>query len=251
MFPIRDHNPHFRPPIVTYMIVGLCAAVWFFFQKFGVDPGLTSSICEWGLVPARLFGTQGTEPYIPNSYEIFVGQTNPFPCQAFVNKSWLQMLTSMFMHGGWMHLIGNMWFLWIFGNNIEDSMGHVRFFIFYILCGVGAALAQMFLSPDSHLPMVGASGAIGGVMGAYVVLYPQVKIDTFLVLGIFVRMIQVPAWLMLGYWFVIQIFSAGFASGGGGVAFAAHIGGFLTGSALIWIFRDRELVQKHRHFQIE
>jgi membrane associated rhomboid family serine protease len=162
-------------------------------------------------------------------------------------RTWFAPLTSMFLHGGWFHLIGNMWFLWVFGNNVEDSMGHVRFLAFYLLCGVAAAATQTFMNPSSPIPMVGASGAISGVMGAYIVLYPRVRVHMLVFLGIFITRIVVPAYLMLGYWFVLQLLGGGLASEeGGGVAFWAHAGGFLAGAILIHVFRDPELVEKHR-----
>jgi membrane associated rhomboid family serine protease len=150
----------------------------------------------------------------------------------------------MFMHGGWLHLIGNMWFLWVFGNNIEDSMGHFRFLIFYLLCGLLAAGTQVAVQPSSAIPMVGASGAISAVMGAYIVLYPRVKVHMLIFLGIFVTTIKVPAVYMLGYWFFLQIIGGipALASESGGVAFWAHAGGFIAGAILIFLFKDRELL---------
>jgi membrane associated rhomboid family serine protease len=154
----------------------------------------------------------------------------------------------MFLHGGWLHLIGNMWFLWVFGNNVEDSMGRVRYLVFYLLCGIGAAAVQSLLDPSSPIPMVGASGAISGVMGAYVLLYPRVQVHMLVVLVIFITRIRVPAYLMLGYWFLLQLFGGAMTAGSedGGVAFWAHVGGFVAGAALIGLFRDRQLVARHR-----
>ena len=153
----------------------------------------------------------------------------------------------LFSSGGWFHLIGNMWFLWVFGDNVEDSMGHGRFLGFYLLCGVLAALAQVVANPGSSVPMVGASGAISGVMGAYVMLYPKVKVHTIIFLGFFITRMTFPAWVMLGYWAVIQLFgSAGSQSGTGGTAYLAHLGGFLAGMILIKFFADPNLVAKHR-----
>ncbi|RZV98787.1 MAG: rhomboid family intramembrane serine protease, partial [Rhodobacteraceae bacterium] len=153
-----------------------------------------------------------------------------------------------FMHGGWMHLIGNMWFLWIFGNNVEDVMGRLRFVVFYLLCGFAAAGAQMLSNPGSAIPMVGASGAIGGVMGAYAVLFPKVRVQTLLILGFLVRMINVPAWGMLGYWFGFQLLMGlpSLGSESGGVAFWAHVGGFVAGVVLMPMFRDQQLVAEHK-----
>src|SRR3989441_5037563 len=163
---------------------------------------------------------------------------------------WWTVLTSMFMHGGWFHVLGNMWFLWIFGNNVEDSMGHGRFVVFYLVCGVLAALAQIFSSPGSPVPMIGASGAISGVMGAYVVLYPRVRVHMLVWLGFWVTTIAVPAYVMLFYWAFLQLLGSlpalGQSTEQGGVAFLAHLGGFAAGAALIKAFARGELVEAHR-----
>jgi membrane associated rhomboid family serine protease len=160
--------------------------------------------------------------------------------------TWYTPVTSMFLHGGWFHLIGNMWFLWVFGNNVEDSMGRVRYLMFYILSGLAAAAAQTLANPSSPIPMVGASGAISGVMGAYIVLYPRVRVHMLVFLAIFITRIVVPAYLMLGYWFLIQLVGGGLSGEEGGVAFWAHAGGFIAGAILIQFFRDPALVAKHR-----
>jgi membrane associated rhomboid family serine protease len=169
-------------------------------------------------------------------------------CVMDADREWLTPVTSMFLHGGWFHLIGNMWFLWLFGNNVEDSMGHVRYMVFYLLSGVAAAAAQTVVNPNSAIPMVGASGAISGVMGAYVVLYPRVRVHMLVVLGFFITRVAVPAFLMLGYWFLIQLLGGLPTIGDekGGVAFWAHAGGFIAGAVLILVFKDNELVAKHR-----
>jgi membrane associated rhomboid family serine protease len=153
----------------------------------------------------------------------------------------------MFLHGGWFHLIGNMWFLWLFGNNVEDAMGHGRFGVFYLLCGLAATALQVATSPASAIPMVGASGAIGGVMGAYILLYPRVHVHMLLILGFFITTVAVPAVVMLGYWLLIQLISGFGTLGdeGGGVAFWAHVGGFVAGAILSLIFRDRRLLERH------
>ena len=150
----------------------------------------------------------------------------------------------MFMHGGWLHILGNMLFLWVFGDNVEDVMGPGRFFVFYVLCGLAAAGAQIATDPDSVVPMVGASGAIGGVMGAYAILFPRARVHLLIILVFYVTTISVPAILMLGYWFVLQLFSGVFSLGqsGGGVAFWAHIGGFVAGLALIRPFTRQDLI---------
>jgi len=153
------------------------------------------------------------------------------------------------MHGGWFHIIGNMWFLWIFGNNVEDAMGPVRFVIFYLLCGVAAAALQVGANPQSTVPMVGASGAIGGVMGAYVLLYPRVHVQLLIFLGFFVTTIAVPAVFMLGYWFLLQVIGGfGSVGGEGGVAFWAHVGGFAAGALLVMVFRKPELLHRHPYY---
>ena len=160
------------------------------------------------------------------------------------------VLTSMFLHGGWLHLLGNMWFMWIFGNNVEDSMGHLRFVVFYLLCGLVAAALQIVSNPQSGVPMVGASGAIGGVMGAYILLYPRVHVHMFRVSGLFVTTFAVPAVFMLGYWFLIQLLGGigSIGARGGGVAFWAHVGGFAAGALLVLAFRKPEFVKRHPYY---
>jgi membrane associated rhomboid family serine protease len=158
------------------------------------------------------------------------------------------LVTSMFLHGSWMHLLGNMWFLWLFGNNVEDSMGPARFVVFYPLCGLAAALLQTVTNPASGVPMVGASGAISGVMGAYLVLYPRVRVFAMVPLGFFLTSVALPAWMMLVYWVLIQVVSGLTTIGaeGGGVAFWAHVGGFVAGVALIKLFARPADVAEHR-----
>jgi membrane associated rhomboid family serine protease len=161
-------------------------------------------------------------------------------------KYWT-ILTSMFTHGGWFHLLGNMLFLWVFGNNIEDVCGHGKFLIFYLLCGVAAAATQTLISPHSVVPMVGASGAISGVLGAYLLLYPRVRVHTLIILPIYITTVALPAWVMLGYWAALQLISgvAGLAQvEQGGVAFFAHVGGFLTGLVLIKVFANEEALRR-------
>ena len=168
-------------------------------------------------------------------------------CSLGVANTWHTVITSMFMHGGWLHIIGNVWFLWIFGGNVEDAMGHLRFVVFYLLCGAAAAAAQVLANPDSMVPMVGASGAIGGVMGAYIVLYPRVNVHMLIFLGFFVTTVAVPAIFMLAYWFALQLISGVVSLGqeGGGVAFWAHAGGFLAGTALVFAFRNMRYLREH------
>jgi membrane associated rhomboid family serine protease len=239
MFPIRDDNPHFLTPLVTVGIIALNAIAWAFAQGLGSEPALSRSVCLLGLTPGELLNTlpAGTRFQIgPDTY-----------CALTDSSSSYTLLTSMFMHGGWMHLISNMWFLWIFGNNVEDSMGHVRFALFYLLCGLVAAAGQLISNPDSGVPMVGASGAIGGVMGAYIVLYPRVHVHMLIFLGFFITTVAVPAVFMLGYWFLLQVLG-GFGSmgdSGGGTAFWAHVGGFAAGAALIRLFQIQAMIARH------
>jgi membrane associated rhomboid family serine protease len=164
------------------------------------------------------------------------------------HPNWLTAVTHMFLHGGWFHLIGNLWFLWVFGDNVEDAMGGLRFAAFYVICGLAAFAAQALANPSSAIPMVGASGAIGGVMGAYARLYPRAPVHLMVVFFVFVNRTVVPAFLMLGYWFLIQVLAGipSLASEAGGVAFWAHVGGFLAGVLLIGVFSKPERVAAHR-----
>ncbi|MGH8249486.1 MAG: rhomboid family intramembrane serine protease [Steroidobacteraceae bacterium] len=239
MFPIRDDNPHFLTPYATYGLIGANVLAWILLQGFGTEPALSSSVCRLGLIPGQVLQSVAAG----TSFPIGPGAA----CVLGDSAGWHTVITSMFLHGGWLHLIGNMWFLWIFGNNVEDSMGHLRFVVFYLLCGLAAALLQTATDRDSVIPMVGASGAIGGVMGAYVLLYPRVHVHLLLVLGFYVTTIAVPAWVMLGYWFLLQLVSGWGAVGaqGGGVAFWAHVGGFAAGAILIFLFRNPRLLDKH------
>ncbi len=239
MFPYRDDNPTLRTPVVTIGVIALNTAVWVLVQGMGADPALTRSVCELGLIPGELLHT------IPAGTTVPLGPGAS--CVVGYGATWLTPLSSMFLHGSWFHLIGNMWFLWLFGNNVEDSMGRVRYVLFYLLSGLGAAATQTLLSPTSVVPMVGASGAISGVMGAYVILYPTVQVHMLVVLVVFITRIVVPAYLMLGYWFLLQLLQGTATLGStGGVAFWAHVGGFVAGAGLIFLFRDPELVAEHR-----
>jgi membrane associated rhomboid family serine protease len=242
VFPIRDDNPHFTTPVATYGLIGLNVLAWILLQGFGTEPALSSSVCRLGLIPADVLGT------VPAGTSVPIGPDTA--CTLAGGGSWHTVITSMFMHGGWMHLIGNMWFLWIFGNNVEDAMGHARFVVFYLLCGIAAAALQTSLQPDSVIPMVGASGAIGGVMGAYVVMYPRVNVHLFVVLGFYVNTFAVPAYFMLGYWILLQLVSGAMSVGaeGGGVAFWAHVGGFFAGALLSFVFRNREMLARHPNY---
>jgi membrane associated rhomboid family serine protease len=230
MFPLHDDNPSHSIPLVTGLIIALNVAAWLFLQGLGSEPALSRSVCAFGLIPGELLARlrPGMSIAVGGDVACTIGPPN-----------WLAPLTSMFMHGGWFHLIGNMWFLWVFGNNVEDSIGHVRYAVFYVLCGFAAAAAQVLTNTDSAIPMVGASGAIGGVLGAYAVRYPHARVLTLILLGFYARTVWVPAWMMLGYWFLLQILAGLPALGSeeGGVAFWAHVGGFVAGMVLYYVMR--------------
>jgi membrane associated rhomboid family serine protease len=236
LFPLRDDNPTVLTPFVTIALILANIAVWVYVQGMGFDMGvLADSVCRLGAIPAEITGRTG-------DYDgVDLGEGIP-PC-VFGGLTYGGMVTSMFLHGSWVHLIANMWFLWLFGNNIEDSTGHGRFLVFYLIAGLAAAGGHVFMSPDSPVPMVGASGAISGVMGAYLLLYPRIRIETLFIFVIFLRIIPVPAWFVLILWFGLQVLS-GYADpmATGGVAVWAHVGGFVAGVVLIKLFENRSLV---------
>ncbi len=240
MFPYRDENETIRTPYATYALIALNVAVWLFIQGAGSAVALARSICELGLIPGEL------------TLSVPVGTRFPMGdglvCLTDPGRQTAHILTSMFLHGSWMHILGNMWFMWIFGNNVEDAMGRFRFVVFYLLTGAAAALAQVVLNPASAVPMVGASGAISGVMGAYIVLYPRVRVFMLLVLGFYVTSMAWPAWMMLGYWLLIQFVSGLTVMGkeGGGVAFWAHFGGFVAGAVLVKLFARADYLAEHQ-----
>jgi len=211
MIPLRDVIPSRTTPYITVTIIVLNALAWFYELVLPADV-LPVFLQVYGVVPANFHATT--------------------------------LLTSMFLHGSWSHVIGNMWYLWIFGDNVEDRVGHGRFIAFYLLCGAGAALGQVAIDPTSTLPMIGASGAIAGVMGAYFVLYPRSRVLTLLP-WIFIQIVELPATVLLGFWFLMQLFSAGAiavtaSTHGGGVAFMAHVAGFVLGVGGIFVFRKKQ-----------
>jgi membrane associated rhomboid family serine protease len=212
MFPLRDTQPSYSKPVVTILLIVVNILVFLF--EFSLDPETQNAfIAAYGL--------------IPDQFHFF------------------NVITSMFLHGGWMHVLGNMWFLWIFGDNIEDILGHGKYILFYLLCGAVAALAQVAVSPNSRIPTVGASGAIAGIMGAYMIKFPHSRILSLVTIVFFFTTVEIPAWIMLIYWFVIQFFSGvgtlgASQSSQGGVAFFAHIGGFIAGIALISVMGPRQ-----------
>lgn len=239
MFPLRDENPTIRTPIATYLIIGLNIASWVLIQGMGSTEPLAESLCSWGLIPGELFHRVPVGTVIPLG--------NDLGCELDATASVFTLVTHMFLHGGWFHVIGNMWFLWVFGDNVEDAMGPARFLLFYLMCGLAAATAQIVTDPSAAVPMVGASGAIGGVMGAYARIYPHARVITLIFLGFYVTTIALPAIAMLGYWFFIQLASGipALQGAGGGVAFWAHIGGFLAGLILIGMMHRPDYLAEH------
>jgi len=218
-FPFKDDNPHTTTPYVTWIIIVVCAIVYVWQLTLGPDQGQKAAYI-FGLLPGHLFGTVQIDPRLT------------------VLPGWMTVFTSMFMHGGFLHLGGNMLYLWIFGDNVEASLGHVKFLLFYLLCGAAAALVQSVAAPTSTVPMVGASGAIAAVLGAYLILHPRANVRVFVWVIIFVTIINLPAWLVLGFWFLGQLWSAvGADPGSPGVAFLAHIGGFVAGVILVFKMR--------------
>jgi membrane associated rhomboid family serine protease len=220
MIPLHDDNPTETTPVLTIAFIAACVVVFLYQVSLPPESG-ERFVFAYGAIPAVVFGREA------------------LPLEIAAVPASVSLLTSMFLHGGWMHLIGNMLYLWIFGNNIEDAMGHVKFLVFYLICGVIAALSHALTAPGSTVPMVGASGAISGVLGAYLLLYPRAQVLVLIPLGVFTRLMYVPAGFVLGMWFVLQVLSGGMslAHEGGGVAFFAHIGGFLAGMALIGAFK--------------
>jgi len=216
MIPLKDDNPTSGKPFVTYCIIGLCILI-FLMQ-------LSSQSYQTG----ELFYSYGLIPSVLMSH-------NQLPMDLYAIPAWLTIFTSMFMHGGFMHLAGNMLYMWIFADNIEDNLGHLKFLIFYLLAGVGAAMTQVFIDTQSQIPMVGASGAIGGVLGAYLINHPNARVLVLIPFGFFSQLIKIRALYVLGFWFILQ-----FISSGGGVAYAAHIGGFVSGMILILFFNKKK-----------
>lgn len=222
MIPLRDVNPSDRFPVVTVAIILACTAAFLF--ELALGKTLNHFIQAYALVPQSI------------TYGLDTG--------TFGVESAAPFFTSMFLHGGWLHLIGNMWFLWIFGDNVEDTLGHFRYAVFYLVCGLAAGLTHYYLSPLSPVPTIGASGAIAGVLGAYLIRYPGARVVTLVPLGFFLQVMELPAWLMLGLWFLVQAIGGFLTLGatGGGVAWWAHVGGFAAGIVLVTIFAPRRVM---------
>jgi len=215
MIPLKDDNPTSNKPIVTYFLIGLCILI--FLIQLGSQSYKTGELFySYGLIPSVLMGHK------------------QLPMDLYAVPAFLTIFTSMFMHGGFMHLIGNMLYMWIFADNIEDNLGPFKFIIFYLFAGIGAAMTQVFMDTQSQIPMVGASGAIGGVLGAYLINHPNARVLVLIPFGFFSQLIKIRSLYVLGFWFILQ-----FISSGGGVAYAAHIGGFVSGMILILFFNKK------------
>lgn len=229
MIPLRDKNPSGKFPLVTFVLIVINVLV--FIYQLSLRETLRPFIHRYALVPANIF---------------FFGKTPGIS----IKHTFLPFLTSMFLHGGWLHVIGNMWYLWIFGDKIEDRLGHVRFFIFYLVCGIGAAAAHVILNPNSTVPCVGASGAIAGVLGAYLISFPFARVVTLVPIFFYLTVIEIPAVILLVFWFVLQFFSGTLSiaataqPGSGGVAWWAHVGGFIIGMILISLLPKRKGFQR-------
>ena len=222
MIPLHDDNPTRITPYLTIIFLVVCVLV--FAWQLSLGKQVQQAVYSLGVIPATLFAGKSLPPELA------------------VIPPWMTVVTSMFMHGGWMHLIGNMLYLWVFGNNVEDAMGHKRFILFYLSCGLLAALTQAVFNPDSEIPMIGASGAISGVLGAYVLLHPHARILVIIPIGILIYTPWIAAYWVLGFWFVLQLINSLFsASDMGGVAYGAHIGGFVAGMLLIPFFKYRHV----------
>lgn len=223
MFPLRDDNPRYSFPRVCLALIVVNVAIFLYqFALLVQSPQAAEAfVYALGAVPIEITET------LAGRYPL--------------DQSLPGLLTSIFLHGGWMHLLGNMWFLWVFGDNIEDQLGHGRFLLFYLGCGLAASLAHYAFNPFSDVPAIGASGAISGVMGAYLIRFPHARVHTLVVLFILITTVELPAALMLAYWFLIQFISGAGSIGaeGGGVAWWAHIGGFVVGAAWMWTQRRR------------
>jgi membrane associated rhomboid family serine protease len=221
MIPLHDDNPTEIPPYLTLGLIVACALVFLWQLSLGENTDL--AVYSLGAIPAVVLGHATLAPEIS------------------LLPPWTTVLTSMFLHGGWMHLLGNMLYLWIFGNNVEDAMGHVRFIVFYLLCGTAAVFAQALPNPESTVPMIGASGAISSVLGAYLMLFPHARVLVALPLGLVLYTVRLRAAWVLGFWFVLQLVSSLVTAEeeGGGVAWGAHLGGFIAGMLLVLVFRRR------------
>jgi membrane associated rhomboid family serine protease len=245
MIPLSDDNPTVRLPVMTILLLAAIGTAWVVLQGAGFNPeALAMSVCNLGLVPAELTGAAPVGTSVPLTRDLLcVVDAEPL--------NWITPLSSMFLHGSWAHLLGNALFLWVFGNNVEDVMGRLRFLAFYVLCGLAAVAVHVGMQPGSPVPTVGASGAISGAMGAYLVLFPRVRVRMLFVFVVFWRVIPMPAWAVLLWWFGLQVLLglpdlAAMPSEGGGVAVWAHVGGFVAGVLLVRVFQRPDLTERRR-----
>jgi membrane associated rhomboid family serine protease len=250
MIPLSDDNPTVRVPVMTILLLAAMLSAWVIVQGAGFDhTTLAMSVCNLGLVPAELTGAAplGTSIRITRELNCVV-DAEP--------SNWLSPVVSIFLHGSWTHLLGNALFFWVFGNNIEDVMGRGRFLVFFLLCGIAAAAVHVLIQPASPIPTVGASGAVSGVMGAYLVLFPKVRVRMLFFFLIFFRILPLPAWIVLLWWFGLQVLIglpdlAAIPRAGGGVAVWAHVGGFVAGAGLIRFFQRAALVDRRRSMLLQ
>ena len=245
MIPLSDDNPTVRVPVMTILLLAGMVSMWVIVQGAGFSQvTLAMSVCNLGMVPAELTGAAPVGTSIPITRDLAcVVDADP--------RNWLTPVISIFLHGSWAHLAGNALFFWVFGNNVEDIMGRGRFLAFFLLCGLAAAAAHILVQPASPIPTVGASGAVSGVMGAYLVLFPRVRVRMLFIFIILFRIIPLPAWVVLLWWFGLQVLFgvpqlAGMPRPGGGVAVWAHMGGFVAGAALVRWFAQPELLRERR-----
>lgn len=225
MFPLRDDNPITITPVVTWVLIALNVIVFLYQVSLGPNASQIF-VYRFGAIPAVISGGGN------------------LPEKLVAVPPAMSLFTCMFLHGGWMHLVGNMWFLWIFGNNIEEAMGHWRYLLFYLVCGFMASASHIFAYPNSTIPTIGASGAIAGALGAYIMLYPRARVWTLIFIVFFIRLMYIPAWVVLGVWIFLQFINGSMAAGmqeTGGVAFWAHVGGFLAGVLLVGLFKKRSV----------
>ncbi len=223
MIPYKDDNPTRIIPFITILIIAMNIFVFILQFMYGLDS--RSIVYKYGAIPSNIAGFESNQPIHPV----------------------LTIFTSMFMHGGLFHIGGNMLYLWIFGNNIEDKLGHLKFFIFYLFCGIVAAISHVVTEPHSNIPMIGASGAVSGVLGAYVLLFPMAKVHTILFFGFFIQIVKIPALIVIGFWAIIQVVNGMITKGilnQGGVAWFAHIGGFIAGLSTIKLWQLRRRTSK-------
>jgi len=242
LIPLRDDVRSSTTPVVNWLMIGACAVV--FLLQLGADQDSQDLVLRYGMIPKHVLHPDAAIRTLIGMQELpFGGVREVYADVPHTGlPAWLTLLTCVFLHGGWAHFLGNMWFLWIFGDNVEDRLGRLGYLAFYLGCGVAASLTHLAVNPDSTQPTIGASGAIAGVMGGYLLLYPHARVLTLVPLGFFLQLMELPALVFLGFWFLLQLFLGSMSrgmeqGGGGGVAFGAHVGGFVCGLVVVWILR--------------